>query len=201
MKNKLNYIKLKQNKLQSKAIVQFNFFIFVGKYLKACFVTLCLIFFSSNSLLSPNDSYQEILASINFFQLIIKTSVLLIWGLEVHGVLLHISKASNKLWHDGVIFKQRQNRTCGEMINILEAFLSDRKKRVVLDGQCSPFADIRASVPQGSTCGTLLFWTYNCNLSNYKKVNANRLLRHIFVFCSSWHSANDIHCNSWYFSK
>lgn len=60
-----------------------------------------------------------------------------------------------------------------------------QKEKVISDGQYSPFADIRASVPQGSTFGTLLFLIYNCNLSNYKKVNANRLLRYIFVFRSS----------------
>ena len=60
-----------------------------------------------------------------------------------------------------------------------------QKEKVISDGQYSPFADIRASVPQGSTFGTLLFLIYTCNLSNYKKVNATRLLRYIFVFCSS----------------
>ena len=35
---------------------QFHFYLFVGKYLKACYMTLCLIFFSKNNLLSPNQS-------------------------------------------------------------------------------------------------------------------------------------------------
>ena len=39
--------------------------------------------------------------------------------------------------NDGLIFKPRQNGICGEMINILESFLSDRKQRVVLNSQCS----------------------------------------------------------------
>ena len=36
------------------------------------------------------------------------------------------------------------------MVNILEDFLSDRKKRVVLNGQCSSWVDIWAGVPQRS---------------------------------------------------
>ena len=61
------------NKL-SKTIVQFHFYIFVGKYLKACFMTLYLIFFLRIIyFLQINlDPDQEIIASIKFFQLIMK---------------------------------------------------------------------------------------------------------------------------------
>ena len=57
--------------------------------------------------------------------------------LEVRGIFLDISKAFDKEWHDGLIFKPHQNGISGEMINILEDFLSDRKQRVVLNSQCS----------------------------------------------------------------
>ena len=58
--------------------------------------------------------------------------------LEVRGIFLNISKTFDKVWHDGLIFKLRQNGICGEMINILEDFLSDRKQRVFLNIQYSP---------------------------------------------------------------
>ena len=45
-------------------------------------------------------------------------------GLEVRGTFLDISKAFDKEWHDRLIFKLRQNGICGEVINILEDFLS-----------------------------------------------------------------------------
>ena len=54
-------------------------------------------------------------------------------GLKVCGIFLNISKAFDKVWHDGLIFKLRQNGICGEMINILEDFLSDRKQRVFFE--------------------------------------------------------------------
>ena len=37
-------------------------------------------------------------------------------GLEVRGIFLDISKASGKVWHDGLIFKLRQNGISREMI-------------------------------------------------------------------------------------
>ena len=59
----------------SETIVQFHFYLFVAKYLNACFMTVCLIFFLRIIyFLQINlDSDQEILASINFFQLIMKS--------------------------------------------------------------------------------------------------------------------------------
>ena len=58
------------NKL-SKTIIQFHFYLFVGKYLNACFMIPCLILFLRMMyFLQINlDSDWEILVSISFFQL------------------------------------------------------------------------------------------------------------------------------------
>ena len=87
-------------------------------------------------------------------------------GLEVRGIFLYISKAFDKVWHDGLIFKLHQNGICGEVINILENVLSDRKQTVAFNGQCSSWVDIRAVAPQGSILGHLLFIMYTNDLSN-----------------------------------
>ena len=36
--------------------------------------------------------------------------------LEVRGIFLDISKAFDKVWHDGLVFKLRQNGISGKMI-------------------------------------------------------------------------------------
>ena len=87
-------------------------------------------------------------------------------GLEVRGIFLDISKAFDKVWHDSLIFQLHQNGISGDIINILRDFLRNRKQRVVLNGQCSAWADVIAGVPQGSILGTLLFLTYIYDLSD-----------------------------------
>ena len=56
-------------------------------------------------------------------------------GLEVRSVFLDISKAFDKVWHDGIIYKLTQNGISGNLLNLLEDFLKERKQRVVLNGQ------------------------------------------------------------------
>ena len=116
-------------------------------------------------------------------------------GLEVHGIFRDISKAFDKVLHDKLIFKLRQNGICGEMINILEDFLSDRKQRVVLNGQCSSWTDIHAGVPQGSILGPFLFLKYINDLSNNIKSKCKLFTDGTYLF-SVVHdidtSANDL---------
>ena len=52
-------------------------------------------------------------------------------GLEVRGVFLVISKAFDKVWHEGLIYKLKQNGVKGNLLESLTNFLNDRKQRVV----------------------------------------------------------------------
>ena len=78
-------------------------------------------------------------------------------GLEVKGVFLDISKAFNKIWHKGLIYKLQQNGISGELLNILIDYLNRKKQKVVLNGQRSNWVDVKAGVPQSSIMGPLLF--------------------------------------------
>ena len=77
--------------------------------------------------------------------------------LDTCGVFLDISKAFDKVWHEGLIFKLQSYGITGSLLSLLKDFLSDRLQRVVINGQSSTWESILAGVPQGSILGPLLF--------------------------------------------
>ena len=81
-------------------------------------------------------------------------------GLEVRSVYLDMSKAFDKVWHEGLIFKLKQNGIEGKLLNLLSNYLINRKQRVVLNGMESNWGEIFSGVPQGSVLGPLLFLVY-----------------------------------------
>ena len=73
---------------------------------------------------------------------------------------LHECLTIELAWHKGLIYKLRQYGFTGNLLTLFTDFLSNRKQRVVLNGQHSSWADIKAGIPQGSILGPLLFPVY-----------------------------------------
>ena len=56
---------------------------------------------------------------------------------EVRVVYLDISKAFDKIWYKGIIFKVKQNGISGKLLSLLSDFLKERKQRITVNAQVS----------------------------------------------------------------
>ena len=133
-------------------------------------------FFHSNNLLSKNQSgFRPGDSTINHL-LSITTDIYEAFEEydEVRAVFLDISKAFDKVWHEGLIFKLKQSGISGSLLMLLTNYLTNRKQRVVINGIESEWETILSGVPQGSVLGPLLFLIYINDLTD--NINSNMKL-------------------------
>ena len=71
--------------------------------------------------------------------------------------LRHLTKSS-------LIFKLKNCAISGSLFVLIESYLSNRKRRVVLNGECSEWSSITAGVPQGCVLCPLFFLVYISDL-------------------------------------
>ena len=65
----------------------------------------------------------------------------------MRGVFLDISKAFDKVWYSGLLFKLQAYGVEGQLLALLKDYLHNRKQRVVLNGQTSDWTKIISRVP------------------------------------------------------
>ena len=78
-------------------------------------------------------------------------------GKEIRVVFFDISKAFDRVWHKGLIYKLSKMGITGNLLDWIKSYLSSRKQRVVINGIESDWIYINAGVPQGSILGPLFF--------------------------------------------
>ena len=78
-------------------------------------------FFIQNNLITPNQSGFKIGDSCINQLIFITREIYKSFddGYEVRGVFLDVSKAFDKVWHQGIHYELRQNGISGELLNIL----------------------------------------------------------------------------------
>ena len=73
---------------------------------------------------------------------------------------MDFAKAFNRVFHRGLIKKLEANGFHGNLLALLNDFLSHRKQLVVIGESKSEWREVLGRVPQGSVVGHLLFLIY-----------------------------------------
>ena len=67
------------------------------------------------------------------------------------------SKAFDSVQHSRLFTKLKAIGIRGDLLGWIKAFLSNRKQKVIVEGETSTWSDVRSGIPQGSVLGPLLF--------------------------------------------
>ena len=147
-----------------------------GKFFERIIFNNVFLFLEDNNLLTPNQSgFRPKDSCINQLLSIVHS----IYSdfdhnpsLEVRGNFLDISKAFDKVWHGGLLYKLESFGISGNLLKLFHSCLNNRQQRVVLNGQYSLWAPILAGIPQDSILGPLLFLIYINDLPENLKSSA-----------------------------
>ena len=78
----------------------------------------------------------------------------------LHGFFCDLSKAFDRVWHEGLIFKLQTYGITGDILQWFKSYLCSRSQRVLYKDLLSSKLNVFAGVPQGSVLGPLLFLIY-----------------------------------------
>ena len=131
-----------------------------GKMFERVIYNSLFNYFQSNRLFTPSQSgflrgdscIAQLLSIIHEIQTVFDENP----TVDVRGVFLDLSKAFEKFWHDGIIFKLKAYDVEGELL-LVKNYLENREQRVALNGQTSECRKIMSGIPQGSVLGPHLF--------------------------------------------
>jgi len=80
-----------------------------------------------------------------------------------NAVFLDVSQAFDKVWHDGLLYKIKQNLPY-QFYEIIKSYLENRTFYVKQNDAHSKLYEIKSGVPQGSVLGPLLYLIYTSDL-------------------------------------
>ena len=119
-------------------------------------------------------------------------------GSPVDIIYLDFQKAFDKVPHQRLLLKLKAHGIGDSITDWIEQWLTDRRQRVVVDGEVSNWKSVLSGVPQGSVLGPILFLIYINDLdesitSNVLKfADDTKLFRKVNTDCDKQHLQNDL---------
>ena len=119
-------------------------------------------------------------------------------GSPVDIIYLDFQKAFDKVPHQRLLLKLKAHGIGDSITDWIEQWLTDRRQRVVVDGEVSNWKSVLSGVPQGSVLGPILFLIYINDLdesitSNVLKfADDTKLFRKVNTDGDKQHLQNDL---------
>ena len=119
-------------------------------------------------------------------------------GSPVDIIYLDFQKAFDKVPHQRLLLKLKAHGIGDSITDWIEQWLTDRRQRVVVDGEVSNWKSVLSGVPQGSVLGPILFLIYINDLDDsitsnvLKFADDTKLFRKVNTDVDKQHLQNDI---------
>ena len=119
-------------------------------------------------------------------------------GSPVDIIYLDFQKAFDKVPHQRLLLKLKAHGIGDSITDWIEQWLTDRRQRVVVDGEVSNWKSVLSGVPQGSILGPILFLIYINDLDDsitsnvLKFADDTKLFRKVNTDGDKQHLQNDL---------
>ena len=119
-------------------------------------------------------------------------------GSPVDIIYLDFQKAFDKVPHQRLLLKLKAHGIGDSITDWIEQWLTDRRQRVVVDGEVSNWKSVLSGVPQGSVLGPILFLIYINDLDDsitsnvLKFADDTKLFRRVNTDGDKQHLQNDL---------
>ena len=113
-------------------------------------------------------------------------------GSPVDIIYLDFQKAFDKVPHQRLLLKLKAHGIGDSITDWIEQWLTDRRQRVVVDGEFSNWKSVLSGVPQGSVLGPILFLIYINDLNVLKFADDTKLFRKVNTDGDKQYLQNDL---------